>query len=79
MHPSVGWQAFKLKVPLTIPLYWKMLIHMVFFGLIDLFFLDGRNFTPKVEYIIKFISVYIPWIMLLPSWFHWYAILVQQY
>lgn len=77
MHPSVGWQTFKLKgATHNTPVLENVNSHG-FLWLDKPFFLDGRNFTPKEEYIIKkFISVYIPWVMLLPSWFRWYAILV---
>lgn len=56
---------------------------MVYFGLMNLIFLVVRNFfffffTPKerIQSKEQFIFVYIPWVLLLPSWFHWYAILV---
>ena len=44
MHPSLVWETFKLKLPLKVHLRWKILIHLVFFGLTNPIFLGVRNF-----------------------------------
>ena len=81
VYASIGWQTLKLRSPLkntpilgNINLYGLLwLDEPHFLSCEKLFF-----FTPKerIQSKEQFIFVYIPWVLLLPSWFHWYAILV---
>lgn len=81
MYASIGWQTLKLRSLLKIP---PILGNINLCGLLWLdepYFLSCEKlyfFTPKerIQSKEQFIFVYIPWVGLLPSWFHWYAILV---
>lgn len=81
MYASIGWQALKLRSPLKNT---PMLGNINPYGLLWLdepYFLSCEKLlflSPKerIQNKEQFIFVYIPWVVLLPSWFHWYAILV---